>query len=99
VVQDAAVTIGCRARIIQRIIHANHDIQHRCFLDRCRDNHALRPAIEMPAQGCFGQEFAAAFQHQINAKSPQGIAAGVACSVKANALVTNAQRIRCLPPR
>ena len=82
--------------IIQRIIHANHDIQHRCFLDRCSDNHALRPTIKMPAQGGFGQEFAAAFQHQINTNITPGNGTRRCMFRKTDAFLTNAQSIRAV---
>ena len=48
----------------------------------------------MPAQGGFGQEFAAAFQHQINAQIAPGNRARCRVFRETNALVTNAQRIR-----
>jgi len=63
------------ARLVERVVHAHHDVEHATRLHRRGNDHALGAAIQVALDGFGREELAGAFQHQVHAEiAPRNVA-------------------------
>ncbi len=102
VVQDAAVTMRCRRRVVAVMVDAEHDVEHTAGLDRRGNDHAFCATLEMPRERFGRQELAGAFKTTSTPTSPHGISPGDAHGGKRESRspirIARRPRPRCAPP-